>query len=83
MALTGAADSRIAGHVADGVKVYGEYYGFETHAGGGKGGFYAGVPCPDDRDVTGSRYKIHSGLSFQHILPAYFSLCLRQLQQKS
>lgn len=56
-----STDGGVAGHLADGLEVHGEQEGFEADAGGGEGGFDAGVSASDDDDVevfSGSSHAV-------------------------
>ena len=55
--LAGAADGRVARHVADAVKIYCKAYRVKSHACGRKRGFNAGMPCADDGYVAFSCVK--------------------------
>ena len=61
VALGGAADAGIAGHIADGIQRDGEDDGAAAQTGGGEGGFDAGVARADDGDIVGA-----SGVGFHH-----------------
>ena len=52
VALGGAADGGVAGHVGDGVQGDGEEDDGAAQAGGGKGGLDAGVAGADDGDIV-------------------------------
>ena len=53
MALAGAADGRVAGHIAHGIQIDGKDNGFQSQACGGQGGFDACMARADDRNVVG------------------------------
>ena len=55
MALAGAADGRVAGHVAHAVQVHGEAQGLQSQPRRGQGRLDTGVSRPDHRDVAASR----------------------------
>ena len=59
MALSGAADGGIAGHVTHRVQVDSEAHRFQSQPGGGQGGLDARVPCPDDGDIIASSVVVH------------------------
>ena len=59
VALAGAADGGVAGHVAHGVQVDGQAHGVQPQPGGGQRGLNARVPCTDDGDVTASGVITH------------------------
>ena len=61
MALPGAADGRVAGHVPHRIQINGKADGFPSQPGGGQGRLDAGMACPDDGDIILSRVK------FSHI----------------
>ena len=52
LALAGAADSGVAGHIAHGVQVDGEEDGVQPQPGGGQGSLNAGVARTDDGHVA-------------------------------
>ena len=52
MALAGASDGRIAGHVAHTVQIHGKAYRVQAHPCGGKSRLDAGVSGADDGDIT-------------------------------
>ncbi len=51
VALSGAADGRVAGHIAHRIQVDGEAQGAQPHPGGGQGGLDARMARADDCDV--------------------------------
>ena len=55
MALAGAADGGVAGHIAHGVHVHGKAEGVHAKACRGKGCLNAGMARADDRNITFSR----------------------------
>ena len=55
MALAGAADGGVAGHIAHRVQIYGEAQGAHPHPGSGQGSLDAGVAGTDDGDIKFSR----------------------------
>ena len=57
--LAGAADGRIARHIAHAVEVDGKADGVQAEPGGGQRRLNAGVARADDGDVTGSSVKDH------------------------
>ena len=61
VALAGAADGGIAGHVAHRVQVDGKADGPLAHAGGGQGGLNAGVARANHRDIVLSGGKFSHG----------------------
>ena len=63
MALAGAADGRVAGHVAHAVQVHGEAQGLQPQPRRGQGRLDAGVSRPDHRNITASRLiGLHSAI---------------------
>ena len=60
MALAGAADGRITGHIAHGIQIDGKEDGVHTKPGGRQGGFDARMACADDGNITGSSVVIHT-----------------------
>ena len=52
VALAGAADGGVAGHIAYGIQVDGEENGLEAQPGGGQGGLNAGVARSNDGHVA-------------------------------
>jgi hypothetical protein len=65
VALAGAADGGVAGHVAHRVQVDGKAHGAQAHAGGGKRCFNAGMSGPDHSDIILSSVVIrHKFVSF-------------------
>ena len=52
VALAGAADGGVAGHIAHGIQVDGKENGLEAQPGGGQGGLNAGVARSDDGHVA-------------------------------
>ena len=52
VALAGAADGGVAGHIAHGVQVDGEEDGVQSQPGGGQGSLNAGVARADDGHVA-------------------------------
>jgi hypothetical protein len=61
-----AADGRIAAHGGDVVHVHGEKEGWVPHAGGGKGGFAAGVTGPHHNDIIDFAPGGHAGNLLKH-----------------
>ena len=60
MPLAGTADRRIAGHVADGIEIYGKKYGVKTESCAGECGFDARMSRADHADVCCMLHVIHS-----------------------
>ena len=58
VSLGQTTDGRVAGHLGNGVQVLREHSRPATHAGGGKGGFHAGMASPDDDDVVGHGVEV-------------------------
>jgi hypothetical protein len=59
MTLAEATDRGIARHGPDGRKAVGHQRGLRTHAGGGAGGFAAGVASSNDNNVERFRSGDH------------------------
>ena len=57
VALAGAADGRVAGHIAHSVQVDGENNGLQAHPGRCQGRFNACVTCTYDGYIKFSRQK--------------------------
>ena len=55
VAFCQSANGRIAGHLADGVRILGEEKGRATEAGGGESGLHTGVTRSNDGDIVGFR----------------------------
>ena len=65
MAFPRAADGGIAGHIAHGVQIDGEYNGFQPQPRGGQSGFDAGMAGADDGNIKLSgRKSFHSVILF-------------------
>ena len=65
MALAGAADGGVAGHIAHGVQIDGKYHRLQPQPGGGQRRLDARVPGADDGDI-----KL-SGVKFSHIKSSF------------
>ena len=61
VALAGAADGGVAGHVAHGVQIDGKAHRVQPQPGGGQGRLDARVARADDGDITVSRLIVHIG----------------------
>ena len=73
VALAGAADGGVAGHVAHGVQVDGEHNGFQAHPGRRQRRFNAGVARADDRNIHLSCQKpLHAATSFLYLTPLLY-----------
>jgi hypothetical protein len=82
MALARAAYGGIAGHVPDGVEIYGKDNGVHAHARGGEGGLDTRVARSDNGYVTDSGIKRHWLSSFpgKVDVSAYFNPKEEELQ---
>ena len=65
MSLPGAADGRVAGHIAHGVQIHGEAHRLQPHPGRRQRRLDAGVSGADDGDIKLSGKKLlHPSASF-------------------
>ena len=77
MALSGAADGGVAGHIAHRVQIDGEAQGPHSHPGGGQCGLDAGVAGTHHSDIKFSRViSFHKRLlpSCENNISVYFSM---------
>ena len=83
VALAGAADRGVAGHVAHRVQVDGKADGPLAHAGGGQGGLDAGVARADHRDIVLSGGKFsHGRFLFCLVWGAAFTVVYHSFAEK-
>ena len=63
VALSGAADGGVAGHIAHGVQIDGKENGMQSQPGAGQSGFNTGVARADDGNLTFARKIGHGQVS--------------------